>query len=215
MSKFRFCIADRASAEGGPTRRPAGKSPALGRHLSPIRAAGASLGLISVSLCGCTSATSPTQLGLSLPTAATGQIAVSGTALSAYSAIARGALVCWVGAQGPLKATHIFHADVAPPASGGAADIVLHQRDPTQPSPRGAKALHITVTDSGSGDATIVFENLKLPVDLADAMYKDTLAWARESESCEAQIVRPPPSAPPSETPVATKKLKKQKASST
>jgi hypothetical protein len=157
-------------------------------------------------LAGCSSSLAPSPLGFSLTTPTGTQTVVPSSAIDAYSAVARGALVCWVGADGPLKTTHIFHADVAAPASGGAAEIILHQRDPTQPSPRGAKALRVTIVDDGSGGALVNFENLKLPADLADAMRRDTFAWARLAQSCEAQVVRPPaPAAPP----VAAKPAKK------
>ena len=39
-----------------------------------------------------------------------------------YSNIAQKALTCWMGPKGPLKATHIFHADAASPTTGGKAD---------------------------------------------------------------------------------------------
>jgi hypothetical protein len=136
------------------------------------------------------------------------QVSVSGTTVDVYSAVARGALVCWMGANGPLKTTHIFHAEALPPSSGtGGAEIAIHQRDPSQPSPRGVRALRITFADTGGETTKVTFENLKLPQDLGDAMLKDTLAWARLGESCQAQVVRPP--APP--PPVVQAKPKKPK----
>ncbi len=35
-----------------------------------------------------------------------------------YTRIARGALTCWFGAAGPLKGTHIYHAEAAPASQG-------------------------------------------------------------------------------------------------
>ena len=155
-------------------------------------------------LTACSAPIGPTSLGLNVPanltlpelsgtlSLPTDQSNVPGSALDAYSAVARGALVCWVGANGPLKLTHIFHAEAMPPSAGGGAEIVLHQRDPSQPSPRGVRALRIAFADNGGSTARIEFQNLKLPQDLSDAMQKDALAWASKAQSCQAQVVRPP-----------------------
>jgi hypothetical protein len=159
---------------------------------------------------GCGSSVSPSSLGLSLPIVVGDQTVVPGSALNAYSSIARGALVCWVGADGPLKASHIFHADVATPSAGGIAEIVLHQRDPTQPSPRGAKALRVTIEGDGDDSTRVTFESLKLPADLGQAMRQDAFAWAQGKQSCEAQVVRPAPSPPLATTVASGKKLKKK-----
>lgn len=165
-----------------------------------------------VLLPACSAPLGPTSLGLNIPanlslpalptdlSLPTGQTVVSGSALDAYSAVARGALVCWVGADGPLKLTHIFHAEAMPPSSGGGAEIVLHQRDPSQPSPRGVRAMRIAFSDTGGNTARVDFENMKLPQDLGDAMKKDALAWAAKAESCEAQVVRPPATPVPTAT---------------
>jgi len=52
-----------------------------------------------------------------------------GHARALYELVARGALGCWFGAGGPLKTSHVFQAEAAPPAEGGAAEIVLHERE--------------------------------------------------------------------------------------
>jgi hypothetical protein len=164
---------------------------------------------ISMIVQGCSPSLQPSPLGFSLPVTNGDQTVVTTSVIEAYSAIARGALICWVGAQGPLKATHIFHADVAAPSAGGAAEIVLHQRDLTQPSPRGAKALRVTIVDDGSGGSRLTFENLRLPADLGAAMRKDTFAWGQQAQSCEAQVVRPP-EAPPAVAVTTSYKPKKR-----
>jgi hypothetical protein len=157
---------------------------------------------------GCGASLSTSSLGLSIPTVVGEQTVVPGSALTAYTSIARGALVCWVGADGPLKASHIFHADVAAPSAGGMAEIVLHQRDPTQPSPRGAKALRVTIENDGGDSARITFDNLKLPSDLGQAMRQDAFTWAQGKQSCEAQVVRPAPPTPPAAAVAPVKKPK-------
>ena len=48
-------------------------------------------------------------------------VVVPGTPTEIYTLVAGGALRCWFGADGPLKATHVFHAEAAPPAEEFAA----------------------------------------------------------------------------------------------
>jgi hypothetical protein len=66
-------------------------------------------------------------------------ISVQCTPTEVYSLIARGALGCWFAANGPLKATHVFHADAAPPSRGGRAEILLYERDASLSDRRGAR----------------------------------------------------------------------------
>ena len=128
------------------------------------------------------------------------QAVVAGTATEVYALVARGAVTCWFGVNGPLKATHIFHADAAPPSAGGAVEITVHERDPTQPNPRGTRALLILIANEAAGSDTtrVVIDNKKFPTDLSDALRTDAFAWARgAAQSCEAQVVRPPPAPEP------------------
>jgi hypothetical protein len=130
----------------------------------------------------------------SLPLAASGtDIASTGTPSAVYSIIAGKAMTCWLGPNGPLKSSHIFHADVAPPSEKGeVADIVLHERDLTQPTPRGARAYRILLTPNGETATHIEISNARLPDDLADALRSDVLDWTRGGSGCKAQVVRPP-----------------------
>ena len=126
-----------------------------------------------------------------------------------YADLAQRALNCWVGPKGPLKATHIFHAEATSPTTGGRAEIVLHERDTTSPHPWGKRAFRIELTDVGGGTNTqIAMTNISLPGDLADALRIDVVNWARGSESCRAQVVRPPP---PDPVPAPAAKPKKKK----
>ncbi len=68
-----------------------------------------------------------------------------GSATELYSRVASGAMSCWFAANGPLKKDFIFHATADAPSRGGKAEIVIHQRDPTQPNPRGAKAYLVEI----------------------------------------------------------------------
>jgi hypothetical protein len=151
----------------------------------------------------------------SLGTAALGPLPPADSVLAdraptfVYSAIAQKALICWVGPKGPLKPTHIFHADAASPTTGGKAEIVLHERDLTQKHPWGPRAFRIELTSEGGDTNTrIAMQNIKLKRDMADALRADVIAWAGGKESCQAQVVQPPPPEPVA--PVAKSKSKKK-----
>ncbi|MEW5965097.1 MAG: hypothetical protein AB1749_16235 [Pseudomonadota bacterium] len=108
---------------------------------------------------------------------------VVGTPTEVYTRIARGALSCWFGANGPLKATHIFHAEAEPPHKGGRAQIVIHEKDLTAPSPRGLKAYRVQIAPDGER-TTIAVENLKLAKPLGDAMEQDVRRWGVGEIGC-------------------------------
>jgi hypothetical protein len=163
---------------------------------------------------GCTSSGLPTLPAGAPPTGAlpeTGAVTPpppSGTAIlematmaqgsptEVYSLVARGALRCWFGADGPLKTTHIFHADAKPPAQGGAAEIVLHERDGDQ---RGARAFRVAF--SGEGSVRVDTSSLKIPLPMAELMARDVEVWAKGGSGC---LVRP--EAPAAPSPPAPKK---------
>ena len=111
-----------------------------------------------------------------------------GSATEIYARVARGANTCWfVGAGplqgGPLKKDYIYHAEADAPSRGGKAEIVIHERDPTQPNPRGAKAYRINIDPDGEA-ATLKTENLKMPDSKAAAMSADVNRWARGDQGC-------------------------------
>jgi hypothetical protein len=103
--------------------------------------------------------------------------------IEAYSRIARGAMGCWFRADGPLKKSHVFHADVAPASASGAAEIVIHERDATRPSPWGKRAFRIALAASG-GDVQVSVENLAMPESVAGRMRADVEAWRRGRPAC-------------------------------
>ncbi|MEQ1647595.1 MAG: hypothetical protein ABL898_03325 [Hyphomicrobiaceae bacterium] len=161
----------------------------IGAHLSGL--------LVTCSLFGCAGSPQLPQLSqatASLATVASGtDIASSGTPSAVYSVIAGKAMTCWFGPHGPLKSSHIFHADLSPPSEKGEiADIVLHERDLTQPTPRGARAYRILLTPNGDTATHVEISNARLPDDLADALRTDVLDWTRGGTACKAQVVRPP-----------------------
>lgn len=118
-----------------------------------------------------------------------------------------------MGGDGPLKSLYIFHAEAASPTTGGKAEIVLHERDNTQPHPWGARAFRIELSAEGGGtDTRLAMTNIKLPKDLDEAVRTDVTAWAQGRESCQVRVVRPPP--PPPQPPVKTKAKSRTKAAS-
>lgn len=108
---------------------------------------------------------------------------IVGSPTEVYTRIARGALGCWFAANGPLKGTHVFHADAEPAHKGGRAEIVIHERDLTAPSPRGLKAFRIIVEPVGDSGA-LTIENLKLPKPVGDAMEQDVRRWGSGAIGC-------------------------------
>jgi hypothetical protein len=113
-------------------------------------------------------------------------IIAPGTPTEAYTLVAHGALRCWFAPDGPLKKTHVFHADADSPTQGGAAAIVLHERDATLGDQRGARAFRIAFLSDPSG-VRVTVVNLKLPDALAQVMVRDAQTWARGGEGCGAR----------------------------
>ena len=161
----------------------------------------------ALTIAACTSIANPISIG-SLPAA--DSVLANNPPTKVYADLAQKALSCWVGPKGPLKTTHIFHAEAASPTTGGHAEIVLHERDTTSPHPWGKRAFRIELTDVGGGTNTqIAMMNISLPRDLADALRIDVVNWAHGTESCQAQVVRPPL---PDPVPEPAAKAQKKKA---
>jgi hypothetical protein len=111
-----------------------------------------------------------------------------GSPTEVYRLVARGALNCWLGASGPLHATHVFAAEAEPPDKGGAAEIVLHERDPTLRDQRGQRAFRI-VLEQAPPRVRVGVTNLRLAGALAEAMSSDTRTWASGGSGCQARAV--------------------------
>jgi hypothetical protein len=116
-------------------------------------------------------------------------VMAAGTPTEVYALIARRILRCWFGADGPLKATHIFHADAASPSAGGKADIVLQERDPAFSDRRGPRAFRIAITGDAAG-VRVGISNLKIAEPLAGLMVRDAETWARGGEGCETRTLK-------------------------
>lgn len=162
----------------------------------------AALALLGLAATGCAGGPSLPSLSAPLTTEGIAKLATSGAGESTrqplpsaevYSRIARGANACWFGARGRLSATHIFHADAAPSVSGGAVEIVVHERAVDQPKPWGYKAFRVVLTESagldgtpGAGGTGIAVENARLPDAEAARMRAEVLQWAAGTEGCKA-----------------------------
>jgi hypothetical protein len=133
---------------------------------------------------------------------------VSGTPTEIYTLVARGILGCWFGTGGPLRASHVFQAEAAPPAKGGAAEIAIHERDTSFRDQRGVRAYRVSFSSETTG-VRIGMTALKFGTNLAQAMAKDVETWAKGGAGCQLRAVLPPPTAPAGKIvkgPSATKK---------
>lgn len=105
-----------------------------------------------------------------------------------YARIARGANTCWFGASGPLRFSHIFHANAEPVSKGGSAEIAVHERVVGQASPLGFIAFKVRISGSDMS-SDIHVENLKFPSDVGGLMQEDVEAWARGRLQCSGQAM--------------------------
>jgi len=123
---------------------------------------------------------------------------VSGTPTEVYALVARGILGCWFGADGPLKGSHVFQAEADPPAKGGGAEVVLHERDHSLPDQRGSRAYRISFAREAGG-VLVGMSALRFEAALAQAMAKDVEGWAKGDAGCRMRALLPP------QAPVASK----------
>jgi len=123
-------------------------------------------------------------------------IIAQGTSTEVYTLVARGALRCWFGADGPFKADYIFNAEAASPAQGGAAEIVLHERDASLRDARGNRALRVSFAAEVTG-VRVGITPIKLPDAMARLVVKDVETWAKGGEGCQVRALNPPQAAMP------------------
>lgn len=127
-----------------------------------------------------------------------------GSATEIYSHIASGAMACWFSVNGPLKKDYIFHAAADPPSRGGGgkAVITIHERDPSQPNPRGIKAYIVEILPTGEASAHVTVENRKMTDVYAAAMKDDISRWSKGEDGCSGPTTAaawPPRAAPVAE----------------
>ena len=108
-----------------------------------------------------------------------------GAPTEVYARIARGMLTCWLGANGPLRKTHVFHAEAAPQSKGGQARIALDERHKKKSAPRGRRSFTVDIRqDGGSDKASVIMRNLNLPPPQARQLQRDVSRWAAAEEGC-------------------------------
>ena len=108
---------------------------------------------------------------------------VPGSPTDVYALVARGALMCWFGAEGFLKPTYVFHAEAEPPAKGGAAEMVLHERDETLRDKRGARAFRVSFTGLPEG-TRVAIATPRMEQQLGSLMARDVTVWAKGGSDC-------------------------------
>jgi hypothetical protein len=146
---------------------------------------------------GCTNASPPVLP--TLPDIASAlslnQNEVVGSPTAVYSRVARGAMSCWFGPGGPLKADYIYHAQADPASKGGKSEIIIHVRDRQSQNQKGLRAFRVVIGPKNE-TATVDVEILKLPGPLAHSMETDVRRWAAGAIGCrqskEQWSPRPP-----------------------
>ena len=144
-----------------------------------------------LALSACAGETDPAQLATgaleALPKAAfempEGLGAPKGSATDIYSRVARGALTCWLGANGPLRKTHMFHASADPPAKGGKSKIVIFELRKGGKQKRGARAFVVSIVPDGA-TANVGTENVRMPPKIGAKMRRDVYRWSAAQLGC-------------------------------
>ena len=134
----------------------------------------------------------PPPIGRDMP-ASDYKFTAAGQPVDIYTLVARGALTCWFGLDGPLKPTHVFTAEAAPPANGGQAEIVILERDVSRPDQRGARAFQVVFATKPAG-TEVEIATQRMTVEVSQAMKQDVETWARGQPGCELRkLLAPPP----------------------
>jgi hypothetical protein len=166
------------------------------------------IGLVLASLAGgCSANGMPTLQSLLPPPTETSSVATpsqpyetsvlaSGTPTGVFTQVAQGVLSCWFGADGPLKAGYVYRAEAEPPAKGGEAEIVIHERDLSVRDLRGPRAYRISFAGE-VGSVRVTAAALKLELKRAEAMARDVEMWAKEGAKagvgCQLRTLSSPP----------------------
>jgi hypothetical protein len=175
------------------------------------------VGLAALALAGCTSSGLPVLPSpqaapepSSLPVAEEKSFIVPGSPTEIYAQLARGMHGCWFGASGPLRQSHIFHAEAEPSAKGGEAEIVLQERDVTLRDQRGVRAYRVRIVGEPPSVRVTTIAH-KMPSQLVPVMAKDVDVWAKGGSGCQLAALFPPPPPSKAEKPVKKKGKPKKK----
>jgi hypothetical protein len=157
---------------------------------------------------GCSNATPPKLPSLAEITGTVSEAPVVGAPTEVYERVGRGAMACWFGTSGPLKANYVYHAEAESAAQGGKAEIVIHERDRTViDNPKGPQAFKIGIAKDGEATSVAV-ENIKLPEPMGKSMEADVRRWAAGSIGCSEGDKGWEPKPPEAEAPLKAKKSK-------
>jgi hypothetical protein len=121
---------------------------------------------------------------------------VSSEPVETYTRLARGINGCWFGPGGPLRATHVLHAEVRSPADGGKAEIAIHERDLGAKDQRGLQAFRVSIEGIVTGSRVKV-ASIKLPPGFGEAMTRDVDLWAKGEAGCQLRASFPQPEEKP------------------
>ena len=151
----------------------------------PARALLCALGLGLLGACtngGDTASLSAPALPLALPGFG---IAAPGKPVEVYTRLARLAKACWLSAPAPLSEGYLFTAEVSPEGRGGAASIVIFEKNasPGIPGQRGLVAYSLALMPSGEG-TSIGVENGRIAEGFAAKMHADVERWAAGETGC-------------------------------
>lgn len=108
---------------------------------------------------------------------------VVGTPTEVYTRLARGALTCWFGANGPLKSGYIYHAEAEPASKGGNSEIKIMTRDAAADDPRALRAYRIAILPS-QDKTRVEVENVRLDETLAARLKQDVERWSADEAGC-------------------------------
>lgn len=120
---------------------------------------------------------------------------VAGSVTEVYTRVAQRAMRCWFGADGGLKQSHIFHADLAPPSRGEVAEIVIHELDRIESQSWGRRAFRV-ILGPADGQTSLEVENIAMPAELARRMQADVFDWAEARDACASRASLTATSAP-------------------
>ncbi|MFV0296845.1 MAG: hypothetical protein ACK5JT_12080 [Hyphomicrobiaceae bacterium] len=106
-------------------------------------------------------------------------------ATEVYSRVARGALKCWFGSEGSLKADYTFHAKAEPMSDGGAAQISIQTRSAENRNWGALTAFRAVIKTRQNGSGTSVeTENLRFSKEQGVAMTGDIRRWLTGVQDC-------------------------------
>ncbi len=129
----------------------------------------------------------------------------SGSVTDVYTRIAQGTRSCWFGADGALKTTHVFHAELAPISKGEIAEITVHEFHPDADA-RWGKRVFLVTLHPADGQTAIAVENISMPDPIGSQMRTDVFQWSQGGTGCTTRPLKGSPTVTSSTTPPSGQK---------